>query len=148
MTAVLTAAPAVFAPIHVPHRHPMLLVDRLDVIVPGTRGHGFKRVSAGDTMLCAAGAEWFLPHVLIVDAIGQVAIAMLAAAAVDPGLIWYLAAIEGVAFGPRAHPGDTIVLEATVQRVWRTTVRLSIHASIGDQTVAGGVIVLATGARN
>jgi 3-hydroxymyristoyl/3-hydroxydecanoyl-(acyl carrier protein) dehydratase len=143
MTAPWAVPQGCFVPI-VPHRHPMFLVDQLEAIVAGATGRGFKRVSSGDTMLCAMGAELFVPHVLIVDAIGQVAIAMLAENG-NEKVIWYLAAIEGVSFGARARPGDTIVLEATVLRIWRTTVRLSIRARIGDQTVVEGAIVLATG---
>jgi 3-hydroxyacyl-[acyl-carrier-protein] dehydratase len=128
----------------VPHRHPMLLVDCFEEIVPNAYGRGIKRVSSGDTMLASRHSEPFLPPVLIVDAIGQVAIAALG----REHAVWYLASIEDVTFGGPACPGDTIVFEATVLRLWRTTARLSIQARIGAVTIASGVMVLATGEKN
>jgi 3-hydroxymyristoyl/3-hydroxydecanoyl-(acyl carrier protein) dehydratase len=129
----------------VPHRHPMRLVDRLESIEPRSHGRGIRQVSVNDTMLCAVGRERFVPNTLVVDALGQVAIAVLAPGDGTPPEVWYLATIDAVEFGAPAVPGDTIVMEARIVRVWKTTVRIAIHAHVAERTVARGVMVLATG---
>jgi 3-hydroxyacyl-[acyl-carrier-protein] dehydratase len=143
----VTSLPASYAGLF-PHRYPMRLVDRLEVIEPRTYGRGIKQVSVNDRMLCAAGKQRFISNSLVVDALGQVAIAVMAPVDGTTPEVWYLATIEGVEFGAPAQPGDTIVLEATILRVWRTTVRIAIHARIAERTVARGVMVLATGELN
>jgi 3-hydroxyacyl-[acyl-carrier-protein] dehydratase len=132
----------------VPHRHPMRHVDRLDVIEPRSYGRGTKLVSVNDTMLCVAGRQRFMPNSLVVDALGQIAIAVMAPGAGTKPEVWYLATIDSVQFGAPATPGDTLTLEAKILRVWRTTVRIDIHARVGERTVARGVMVLATGEVN
>jgi len=132
----------------VPHRHPMRLVDRLEVVEPRLYGRGLKLVSVNDTMLCTVGRQRFVPNPLVVDALGQVAIAVMAPGDGSTPEVWYLATIESVEFGAPAQPGDALTLEAKILRVWRTTVRIGIHARIGERTVARGVMVLATGETN
>ena len=122
----------------VPHRHPMRHLDRLDAVEPGTYGRGIKQVSVNDV----------LTNTLVVDALGQVAIAVMAPTDGAKGEVWYLATIENVEFGEPARPGDELVMEAKILRVWRTTVRIGIHAQVGERTVARGVMVLATGEQN
>ena|ERR1700730_14732693 len=132
----------------IPHRYPMRLVDRFECIEPRSYGRAIKLVSINDTMLGAVGKQRFVPNSLVVDALGQVAIAVMAKGdGTMPG-VWYLATIDGVEFGAPARPGETIVLEARILRVWRTTVRIAIHARIAERTVARGVMVLATGGLN
>jgi 3-hydroxymyristoyl/3-hydroxydecanoyl-(acyl carrier protein) dehydratase len=152
MNAILSARAVASLPLSylrmVPHRYPMRLVDRFEVIEPRSYGRAIKQVSVNDTMLCAVGKQIFVPNSLVVDALGQVGIAVMAPGdGTLPG-VWYLATIDDVEFGAAARPGDTIVLEARISRVWKTTVRIAIHAHIAERTVARGVMVLATGELN
>lgn len=140
MNVVVSARPVGSLPLPyagmVPHRYPMRLVDRFEVIEPRSYGRGIKLVSVNDTMVCAIGKQRVISNSLVIDALGQVAIAVMAP---DDGRmpeVWYLATIEAVEFNAPARPGDAIVLEAKILRVWRTTVRIAIHASIGERTVA------------
>ena len=152
MTVIVSARPVPSLPPSfagmVPHRYPMRLVDRLEVIEPRTYGRGIKQVSVNDKMLCAAGKQRFVSNSLVVDALGQVAIAVLAPVDGTKPDVWYLATIEGVEFGAPARPGDTIALEVKILRVWRTTVRIAIHARVAERTIARGVMVLASGEMN
>ncbi|HEY3052254.1 MAG TPA: hotdog domain-containing protein [Thermoanaerobaculia bacterium] len=132
----------------IPHRYPMRLVDRFEVIKPRCYGRAIRQVSVNDTMLCAVGKQRFVPNSLVVDALGQVAIAVMAPGNGTRPEVWYLATIDAVEFGASARPGDMIVLEARILRVWRTTVRIAIHARIAERTVARGVMVLASGELN
>jgi 3-hydroxyacyl-[acyl-carrier-protein] dehydratase len=130
-----------------PHRYPMLLIDRLESLEPRRRGVAFKLVSAGE--LQAEGVDGF-PATLLVDALGQLAILVLAAspaeagAAPQPG-IWYLAALESLRLGEPAEVGDEVRMEVEVERSWRGTSRVAVRATTAVRALAQGVMVLAAG---
>jgi 3-hydroxyacyl-[acyl-carrier-protein] dehydratase len=140
-----------------PHRFPMLLIDRIDEMTPRRHGIALKAVSVNEFQ--AHGAPPVdrpaLPGTFIVDALGQLAIAVLSAGttedAEDTGdteerpEVWYLAAIEGVRFEMAASPGDLLRLEVTVQRQWGSVSKLAVRATIDGKTVAEGVLLLSTG---
>jgi 3-hydroxyacyl-[acyl-carrier-protein] dehydratase len=137
----------------VPHREPMLLVDRLEELVPGRRGRGVRQVSGADAHREGAeqggwegdaAAEGF-PVTLLADALGQVAIAVLAGGE-TPG-VWYLATLEGFEVESMALPGDELVLEAEVGRGFRGSHRVEVRASVEDRTVVSGSMVLVEGER-
>src|SRR6185503_17001095 len=98
----------------VPHRHPMLLLDRLTEVVPGRSGSAIKAISANEVQFQGEG----LPRTLIVDALGQLAIVVLAPPAPDgsPPAVYYLAEIAGMELGRPPAPGDLLRMEATVQK--------------------------------
>jgi 3-hydroxyacyl-[acyl-carrier-protein] dehydratase len=118
----------------VPHRHPMLLLDRVLERVPGQRGLAMKAVSANEVQ---GGRS----RTLIVDALGQLAILVLAPADAPPA-VYYLAEITGVEFDRPPAPGDVLTLEATVQKTWGRTSRVRVRADVDGRTVATGTLVL------
>ena len=132
-----------------PHRYPMLLIDRLESLEPRRRGVAFKLVSAGE--LQAEGGDGF-PATLLVDALGQLAILVLAASpaaagAVPPPGIWYLAALESLWLGEPAEVGDEVRMEVEVERSWYGTSRVAVRATTAVRLLARGVMVLAAGGR-
>jgi 3-hydroxyacyl-[acyl-carrier-protein] dehydratase len=114
----------------IPHREPMLLVDRIDELVPGTRGRGSKLVTAGG-----------MSSSLVIDALGQVAIAVLAESGTPR--VWYLASLESMELGAPARPGELLSLEASVERLWKTTARIHLRASVpnGHDVVKGTMVL-------
>jgi len=135
----------------VPHREPMLLVDRLEELVPGRRGRGARQVSGADAHREGAeegdwegdAAAQGFPVTLLADALGQVAIAVLAGGG-TPG-VWYLATLEGFEVGSPALPGDELILEAEVGRSFRGSHRVEVRASVEGRTVVSGTMVLVDG---
>jgi 3-hydroxyacyl-[acyl-carrier-protein] dehydratase len=123
----------------VPHRYPMLLVDRLESIVPEHSGSALKAITAG--------AAQGLPPTLIVDALGQLAIMVMNAGASRPPSRWLLGAIEGMVFPHRVSPGDLLRMEAWVRKSWRQSIRVAVRASVEGRTAAEGVLVLTRKAR-
>jgi len=115
----------------IPHRAPMLLVDRIDELVRGVRGTGIKLVTET------------LASTLVIDALGQVAIAVLSDETSPEPKVWYLASIEDVHMGAPAQPGDTLRLEASILRTFKTTVRISLRASVphGHDVVRGTMVL-------
>ena len=115
----------------IPHRPPMLLLDRIDELVRGDRGLATKQLAEP------------LASTLIIDALGQVAIAVLSENNADTPAVWYLASIEDIHLGAPARTGETLRLEASVERIWKTTARINLRAFIpnGHDVVKGTMVL-------
>lgn len=133
-----------------PHRHPMLLIDRLEAVVPGRHGSALKAVSANEMHFVAAGPAAGMPPTLLVDALGQLAIVVLAPPASEggpatPPPVYYLADIEGMEFDRPPQPGDLLRMEATVRKTWGGTSRVQVRGEVAGRRVAAGTLILARG---
>ncbi|HEY0143943.1 MAG TPA: hydroxymyristoyl-ACP dehydratase [Thermoanaerobaculia bacterium] len=115
----------------IPHRAPMLLVDRIEELVRGARATGYKQVSEE------------LSNTLVIDALGQVAIAILSDETSEEAGVWYLASVEDIECGAPVRPGQTLRLEATILRSFKTTVRIALRASVpyGHDVVKGTMVL-------
>jgi 3-hydroxyacyl-[acyl-carrier-protein] dehydratase len=122
MTKVTTKGPldirAVLASL--PHRYPMLLVDRVEEIIPDTSIRAIKAVSFNESFFQGhfPGSP-IMPGVLIIEALAQAA-GILAVDALDlsgSGKLVYFMAIEGAKFRAPVEPGCLLTLEvAFVQK--------------------------------
>ncbi len=128
----------------IPHRYPMLLVDRMVEIEDGARGIGIKSVTAN---------EWFfeghfpgnrvMPGVLIVEALAQVAAITLLRDVDQAGKIPMFGGIEKMRFRRPVTPGDQLRLSFTLERMRGPVGRGSVEASVDGQVVADGTISFA-----
>ncbi len=128
----------------IPHRYPMLLVDRMVEIEDGARGTGIKNVTAN---------EWFfeghfpgnrvMPGVLIVEALAQVAAITLLRDVDQAGKIPMFGGIEKMRFRRPVTPGDQLRLEFTLERMRGPVGRGAVEASVDGQMVADGTISFA-----
>lgn len=128
----------------IPHRYPMLLVDRMIEIEDGARGAGIKNVTAN---------EWFfeghfpgnrvMPGVLIVEALAQVAAITLLRDVDQAGKIPMFGGIEKMRFRRPVTPGDQLRLEFTLERMRGPVGRGAVKASVDGQVVADGTISFA-----
>lgn len=120
-----------------PHREPFLMVDRVDELEPGVKATGVKAVS---------GNEWFfmghfadkkvMPGVLIVEAIAQMGGIALLSMDEMKGKLAFLGRIKSARFREQVVPGDSLVLEATLD-----TVKESIGIGSGKAYVNGKLAV-------
>lgn len=115
----------------VPHRAPMLLLDRIDELVRGAHGRATKLLTEP------------LAGTLVIDALGQVAIAVLSNQDDAEPAVWYLASIEDIQLGAPARTGETLRLEASVERIWKTTARIQLRAFVpnGHDVVKGTMVL-------
>lgn len=128
----------------IPHRYPMLLVDRMVEVEDGARGVGIKNVTAN---------EWFfeghfpgnrvMPGVLIVEALAQVAAVTLLRDVDQAGKIPMFGGIEKMRFRRPVTPGDQLRLEFTLERMRGPVGRGAVEASVDGQVVADGTISFA-----
>src|SRR5690349_25113612 len=114
-----------------PHRYPMLLVDRVLDYSAGRYIHGLKNVTANEPFFQGHFPEYpVMPGVLIVEAMAQVgAVAMLSQPEYD-GQLALFAGIDNVRFKRQVVPGDVLRLEVVIGQV-----RRSIGTGSGVATV-------------
>lgn len=120
------------------HRHPFLLVDRIDIIERGKRVIGVKQLTAGEWWSSPSPARP-IPFPLVLEALAQTGAAILVDL-VDSaaGAVGYFMAAEHVRFRHSARAGDTLELDVTL-RQWKR----GICKTHGVATVDGRVVATA-----
>lgn len=101
-----------------PHRYPIILVDRVLELEPGTRIVALKNVSANEPHFQGhfPGLP-IMPGVLILEAMAQAgAIAMLSVPEND-GKIGLFTGLDDVRFRRQVTPGDQLRLEVEIKQV-------------------------------
>ncbi len=123
---------------YIPHRYPMLLLDRIVEIEEGKRVVAIKNVTAN---------EWFfpghfpgnpvMPGVLIVEAMAQAA-GVLAVKTMKEGkkVTTYFMSIDKAKFRKPVFPGDQLRLEVDVTHSRSTVWKFAGKAYVGDVLVA------------
>jgi 3-hydroxyacyl-[acyl-carrier-protein] dehydratase len=99
-----------------PHRYPMLLVDRVEDIVPGVSARGIKAVSINEPFFAGHfPARPIMPGVLIVEALAQTAgvLAMVTLGEAGRGKLVYFMAIENARFRSPVEPGCLLDLKVS-----------------------------------
>ncbi|MBL4602913.1 MAG: 3-hydroxyacyl-ACP dehydratase FabZ [Emcibacteraceae bacterium] len=102
----------------IPHRYPMLLLDKLCDIYLSEKAKGIKAVTINEPFFQGHFPEKpVMPGVLIVEAMAQTAasLVMLSLGAEAEGKLVYFMSIDGAKFRKPVEPGD--MLELHVQKV-------------------------------
>jgi beta-hydroxyacyl-ACP dehydratase FabZ len=121
-----------------PHRYPMLLVDRILEIDPGKRIVGLKNVSANEQFFQGhfPGAP-VMPGVLIVEAMAQCCAVLFLRDLPDRDKKLFLfGGIDKARFRKPVIPGDQLIIECEVLQRRAGTVRMKGTAKVGDAVVA------------
>lgn len=125
-----------------PHRYPMLMIDRLDEIVPEHSAVGIKNVTVNEP--CFQGhfpSKPIMPGVLIVESMAQTAAALVvySMGGTAEGRLVYFMSIEDARFRKLVVPGDT--LRVHVERIHK---RGNVWKFRGEARVAGMLCAEAT----
>ena len=123
-----------------PHRYPILLVDRVVELVKGERIRAIKNVSINEPFFLGHFPHRpVMPGVLILEALAQAA-TLLAIESVgitlDEKSVVYFAGIDGARFKRPVEPGDQLVLEVTLGRAKAGIYKFSARALVGEQLAA------------
>jgi beta-hydroxyacyl-ACP dehydratase FabZ len=118
-----------------PHRYPMLLVDRIIELEP-ERIVGIKNVTINEPFFVGHFPEFpVMPGVLIVEAMAQVAGVLVLKDLADRQKVVFLASIEQAKFRRPVLPGDQLRIEMKVGKR-----RANVAKMFGQATVNGNVV--------
>lgn len=123
----------------IPHRYPMLLVDRMVNIVPGKSGVGLKNVTANEPHFDGHfPARPVMPGVLVVEAMAQAAavIVIKTLDLIDHDLLVYFMSIEEARFRQPVIPGDVLELHVEILRRRGKVWKFRADGIVGDRLCA------------
>ncbi|NUW34774.1 3-hydroxyacyl-ACP dehydratase FabZ [Nonomuraea sp. SMC257] len=129
-----------------PHRWPMLLLDRVGKVEPGVKGTAVKNVSG--TELWFQGhfpGEAVLPGIVITEALAQLAGVVFALAGASE--ISYLAGVRSMRFRRPVVPGDQLTLTAERTGGGAGFAEYRVSARVDGQVAAEGNLTIADPAR-
>ena len=135
-----------------PHRYPMMLVDRVIECIPGKSIHAIKNVTINEPYFPGHFPHRpVMPGVMILEALAQAAgiLAFKTAGVVpDEETRFYFVGIDKARFRRPVEPGDQLVLKATFERAMRGIWKFSTVAEVGGEEVASAVMMVAPGAQS
>ena len=127
----------------IPHRYPMLLIDRVIDVVTGISCTGIKNVSANEP--CFQGhfpGHPIMPGVLIIEAMAQTSATLVVDALENVGSqshIVYFMTIESARFRKPVVPGDQLHIKVTKDRQRGNVWKFKGEAYVGDALCAEAI---------
>jgi 3-hydroxyacyl-[acyl-carrier-protein] dehydratase len=120
-----------------PHRYPILLVDRVLAIDPGKSIRTLKNVTINEPYFMGHFPHRpVMPGVLMLEAMAQTA-ALLSfvtgGKAPDDKSVYYFAGIDAARFKRPVEPGDQLVMDVTLLRAKSGLYKYKGEARVGDE---------------
>ncbi len=101
----------------IPHRYPMLLVDKIIEFEEGKRAVGIKSVTANEAFFQGHfPGHHVMPGVLIIEALAQVGAVALLSEEANKGKLAFFGGIKKAKFRQQVVPGDQLQLECEMTR--------------------------------
>ncbi len=120
-----------------PHRYPILLVDRVLELEKGKRIRALKNVSINEPFFVGHFPHRpVMPGVLMLEALAQAAALLsfdMLGTSPDDKTVYYFAGIDGARFKRPVEPGDQLVLDVELDRVKAGVFKFNTKASVADQ---------------
>lgn len=120
-----------------PHRYPMLLVDRVIEMEGDRRAVGIKNVTINEAFFQGHyPRQPIMPGVLIIEAMAQLGGILLSQKLEHTGRVAVLLSLDQVKFRRPVTPGDQLVMEAQSRRVKSRTGEVFCQARVQGELVA------------
>ncbi len=126
---------------YLPHRFPMLLVDKIIELEPMKRSVGLKNVTFNEAFFQGHYPGFpIMPGVLIIEAMAQTGACMILGDPANKGLVPLIGAIDDVKFKRQVVPGDQLISYCDI--VWfRSGIgRITAVAKVGEEVCASMVL--------
>ena len=133
----------------IPHRYPMLLVDRVLDMVPGKSIKALKNVSINEPFFTGHFPHHpVMPGVLILEAMEQAAAIFSFAdetglKPVDGEAVYYFVGIDAARFRKPVLPGDQLIIEVHAERLGRSICKYQSKAFVDGEVVAEAKLMCA-----
>ena len=132
----------------IPHRAPILLIDRVEHVVLDSEATGIKAVSGNEPYFAGHFPDFpVMPGVLIVEALAQTAAVLVAATMPDlaQGKLVFFTTIEKARFRQPVRPGDVIELHVVKNTskgpLWKFTGKATVEGKLVAEADFGAMIV-------
>lgn len=140
-----------------PHRWPMLMIDRAYDVQPGKFGRGIKCVTVNEPFFAGHYPDHsIMPGVMIIEAMAQLVAVIYVAEALkdadqepcvepagEPGSnVGYLGAVRQMKFSRLVVPGDQLLLEARLGSRLGSLRSVEVSAKVGSEVAAAGTLTV------
>lgn len=123
-----------------PHRYPILLVDRVLELEKGKRIVALKNVSINEPFFMGHFPHRpVMPGVLMLEALAQAAALLvfdMLSMTPDEQTVYYFAGIDNARFKRPVEPGDQLLLEVELDRARAGIYKFKARALVGQETAA------------
>lgn len=128
----------------IPHRHPFLFVDRVEIEENGLEGVGYKNVTINEYYFQGHYPEMpVMPGVIILETMAQIGAVILLSREDFKGKTPYFAGINKFRFKEKVEPGDQLRIQVEITRL-RSSIGIGVgKAYVEDKVVAEGEIIFA-----
>jgi 3-hydroxyacyl-[acyl-carrier-protein] dehydratase len=123
----------------IPHRYPMLMIDRVIDIVPDVRATGVKNISINEQYFQGHFPQRpVMPGVLIIESMAQTAAVLVVQTlgAAAEGKLVYFMTVDDARFRRPLTPGDTAYIHVVKQRKRGNVWKFRGEAKVGDTLCA------------
>ena len=121
-----------------PHRYPILLVDRVLQVVPGKSIKALKNVTINEPYFVGHFPHRpVMPGVLMLEAMAQTAGLLsfhMMGTRPDDNSIFYFAGIDGARFKRPVEPGDQLIMDVTLDRMKSGIYKFKGITRVGEET--------------
>ena len=122
---------------YLPHRYPMLLVDRILELVPGKRAVGLKNVTINEDFFNGHfPGQAMMPGVLILEAMAQVGGVLILTLPDHQAKLAVIGGMENVKFRKPVVPGDALITEVEVLSVRKAFGKVKMTGRVNEEVVA------------
>lgn len=102
----------------IPHRHPMLLIDRVEELVPGESAVAYKAVTYNEPFFAGHYPEHpVMPGVLIIEALAQTGAVAALSSEQNKGKLIFFGKINNAKFRKPVVPGSLLRLETKLVKI-------------------------------
>lgn len=127
----------------IPHRYPMLLVDRADILEREKKAVGYKAVTINEPFFQGHfPSKPIMPGVLIIEAMAQTAaiVTVEALSGDESDQLVYFMSIDGAKFRKPVLPGDMLEFHVELERARGPVRRFACQAMVSGQLVAEATV--------